>query len=365
MSVVSPPLETALLERELRRRRLWYHDIELASGMRTRFPEDYDVNPVLRAVDEDAAAFQTDLDAHLPSSLAGMTVLDLGCADGLLSVWGARRGADRVVGIERNRPNFERAEFIRRAMNLDNLEFVFGPVEGACPQERFDVVFCCGLIYHLVNPLGTLHMLRNRCRGLLLITSAVDLDDGDGSPLSRLDRYTTGAHGLWSLNLPIVRQFLATAGFEVDYERVDDRPGGRHYFAVAKCGAFSAHHVFAETIDQDFPVDLERRRERVRTTWHRLASSDDSSVAVFGAGRHTPWLFQQVVDIPGVKIACVLDDRPPADKLVAGQVVRRPTEFDVKTVDAVVLSSWHQTEVLRQRAIEVFGPDVCLVSFDR
>lgn len=294
-----------------------------------------------------------------------MTVLDVGCADGLFCTWAARRGADRVVGIERNRQNFERAEFVRQTLNPGTLEFALGPVERTCPAERFDVVLCCNLIYHLVDPLGTLHMLRNRCRGLLFITGAVDLEDGGGSPMSRLDRYTTRAHGLWSFNLPIIRQFLATAGFEISHERVENRPGGRHYFAVAKCGDFAAHHVFAETIDQEFPVNLERRRERVRATWRDLASSGDSPVAVFGAGTHTPWLLQQVADIPGVEIACVLDDRPPADKRVASQIVRRPTDFDMHTIGAVVLSSWHQTEALRQRATEVFGPDVRLVSFER
>jgi len=160
-------------------------------------------------------------------------------------------------------------------------------------------------------------------------------------------------------------EFYKKLGFEINDERVEDRPGGRHYFAVAKYGDFAAHHVFAETIDQEFPVNLQRRRERVRARWRELASSGDSPVAVFGAGTHTPWLLRQVDDIPGVEIACVLDDRPPADKRVVGQVVRRPTEFDVNTVGAVVLSSWHQTEALRQRATEVFGPDVRLVSFER
>jgi len=64
MSIVSPPPDIASLQREVRRHRLWYHDIELTSGLRTRFPEDYDVNPVLRAVDADAVGFQADLDAH-------------------------------------------------------------------------------------------------------------------------------------------------------------------------------------------------------------------------------------------------------------------------------------------------------------
>ena len=85
----------------MRARRLWYHDIELRPGLRTRFPEDYDVSPVLRRVDEGNVEILGRLDGHIPSALTGLRVLDLGCADGLYTFWAARRGARRVVAIER------------------------------------------------------------------------------------------------------------------------------------------------------------------------------------------------------------------------------------------------------------------------
>ena len=91
---------------EVRSRRLWYHDIEISPGLRTRFPEDYELNPVLRRVDAAGERITAQLAAHLPASLAGMSVLDLGCADGLCTIWAARRGAPRGVGHERHPDNF-------------------------------------------------------------------------------------------------------------------------------------------------------------------------------------------------------------------------------------------------------------------
>ncbi len=365
MSVAESTTSAGTLEREVRRRRLWYHDIEIADGLRTRFPEDYEVNPVLRRVDEAGVKIQTRLAANLPANLAGMSVLDLGCADGLHAVWMARRGARRVLGVERNRYNFEHADFVRRVLELDNLEFRWGSVERSFPDETFDVVFCFGLIYHLINPLGTLSDLRAQCRDKLFLTSAVDLEDGDGSPLCRLDRYATGAHGLWSFNTPMVRQLLTTAGFDILEESIEPTPGGHGYAAVAAPGRFSAHHIFAETLDQEFPINVYKRRQRVRETWRELGETTRKPVALFGAGTHTPWLMEQIADLDGPKVSCVLDDRIPLGTKVAGLKVCRPTEVEVEAIGAVVLSSWHQSSVLRQRAVEVFGTRLPVVSFDQ
>ncbi len=352
------------IERELHRRRLWYHDIEVVDGLRTRFAEDYDVNPDLERVDASGRQLLGQLGDELPSDLSGLSAADVGCADGLVAFWAARRGASRVLGIERNRYNYEHAEFIRSASGLDNVAFRCGGVERMLDDETFDFVFCLGLIYHLIDPLGTLNALRARCRGKLFITSAVDLDGNGDEPLCRLDRYASGAHGFWSFNTAMIRQYLTTAGFEIQTESIEDSPGGAHYFAVATPGRFSAHHIFDETLDQEFPINVDRRRARVREAWTKLAGSTRRPVAIFGAGTHTPWLLDQVRDIGGVQVSCVLDDRIPVGGTVAGLPCIRPTEVDTDSLGAVVISSWHQADVLRRRAQDVFGGKIKTVSLD-
>lgn len=352
------------LEQEVRARRLWYHDIPLDSDLRTRFPEDYELNPVLRRVDEGNARTQTRLAEYLPPDLSGLSVLDLGCADGLFTFWAARHGAEHVLGIERNRCNYERAAWVRAALDTGNVELRWGSIENQCPAETFDVVLFQGLIYHLINPLGTLQMIRTRCARTLILSSAIDLPDGNGEPMARLDRYATGAHGLWSYNVAMVRQLLTTAGFDIRSESIDGDGPGRGYFVVATLGDFPAHHIFEDKIDQEFPINVELRRRRVRDVWRRLAASADRPIAMFGAGTHTPWLLDQVSDIPGVEVTCVLDDRTPPDKCLADLPVRRPTDVDPESLSAVVISSWHQTPALLSRASQVFGDRVDIVTLD-
>lgn len=363
MTIAETSISSTGLEHDVYSRRLWYHDIELDGSLRTRFPEDYTANPVLRRVDRSNKLTLAWLDTHLARDFAGMTVLDLGCADGLFTFWAARRGARRVLGIERNRRNFDRADWLRGTLGLDNVELRMGGVERELPPESFDVVMCLGLVYHLINPLGTLHELRRRCTGRLLLTSAIDLQE-QNEPVARLDRYVTGGHGLWSFSAAMVRELLTTAGFDIIHEDLENAPAGGHYRAVASPGSYSAHHIFDDAIDQEFPINVSRRRTKVRTLWARLATEASRPVALFGAGTHTPWLLEEVSDMIGVEVACVLDDRVPETGEVAGLPVRRPAEVDPSAFYAIVLSSWHQTEPLRKRAIELFGNRTKIISVD-
>lgn len=364
MPVLALRTDAVSLEAGVRSRRIWYHNIDLPFGLQTRFPEDYEANPVLRAVDRANADLEAWTAEVLPSGPAGRYVLDLGCADGLHTLTAARRGAAHVVAMERNRYNLDRAEWLADTLALENIEFRWGNVERECPDGVFDLVLCIGLIYHLVNPLGTLAMIRSRCTGTLVLTSAIDLPEGDGSPMSRLDRYATGAHGVWSFNVSMVRQMLVTAGFEIEHEKVIGGDGAGGYLVVARPGDFHDHHIFAAAIEQEFPINVERRRQTVRAVWRELADQVNRPVALFGAGTHTPWLLDQVADLPGVEVSCVLDDRIHPAGTVANLPVRRPADIDPESVGAIVLSSWHQTEVLRLRALAVFGDRVKIVTVD-
>lgn len=364
MKPLEPDVDTKQLESEIRARRVWYHDIEVADGLRTRFLEDYEVSPVLRGVDQGNQSMLLWADQHLPSDLSDLSVLDLGCADGLFSFWAARRGAKRVVGIERNRYNFEHANHLKKILNLSHVEFHCGSLEKHFPEEPFDIVFMNGLIYHLVNPLGTLHRVRQICRKTLILSSAIDLLDGEGSPLSRLDRYATGAHGLWSFNVPFVQQLLTTSGFDVTQEEITGESTGRLYQAAAAPGEFSHHHIFEDTLNQEFPINVDRRTANVRKSWKKLSQQISGSVAIFGAGTHTPWMLDQVSDINNIPIACILDERLPLQQTLAGLTVKDPKDFDVRTVEAIVVSSWHQTEVIRKRAEQLFGNQVLITSLE-
>ena len=64
----------------------WYHTIELAPGLTTK-DAVYDLRPIADR-------------SGLPESLAGLTVLDVGTADGFWAFEMERRGAERVVAVD-------------------------------------------------------------------------------------------------------------------------------------------------------------------------------------------------------------------------------------------------------------------------
>src|SRR5436853_91083 len=53
-------------------------------------------------------------------SLAGKSVVDLGCLEGAFTVAFARLGAERAVGIEARQINWHRCEVVRRLLSLRN-----------------------------------------------------------------------------------------------------------------------------------------------------------------------------------------------------------------------------------------------------
>lgn len=96
----------------------------------------------------------------LPESLAGKTVLDVGCNAGFYSLEMKRRGAERVVGIDHDPRYLAQARFAAEVQGLD-IELVrLSVYEVDRLRERFDLVIFMGILYHLRYPLYALDMLR-------------------------------------------------------------------------------------------------------------------------------------------------------------------------------------------------------------
>jgi tRNA (mo5U34)-methyltransferase len=132
----------------------------------------------------------------LPKDFAGMSVLDVGTFDGFYAFLAERRGAERVVGVDNEQyrlwvasrwgVELEGGEGFRAihrllgsaveyrrmdAFELDRLE------------ERFDLVYCFGILHRVENPLGLLRVLRGRTAkgGTVLVeTYGIRPEDRDG-----------------------------------------------------------------------------------------------------------------------------------------------------------------------------------------
>jgi 2-polyprenyl-3-methyl-5-hydroxy-6-metoxy-1,4-benzoquinol methylase len=108
-------------------------------------------------------------------SLAGKTVVDLGCLEGGFTLAFARLGAAEAVGIEARALSHRRCELARRLLRLPNARFVHGDVkdELAHATAGFDVVFAAGILYHVADPWTLLRAMADACRDVALVDTHV------------------------------------------------------------------------------------------------------------------------------------------------------------------------------------------------
>jgi SAM-dependent methyltransferase len=140
------------------------HNIELADGTRT-IPDDA---LLLRERAWCTAALRTlDVVARRGERLR---IVDLGCLEGGFSIEFARCGHD-VVGIDARQVNIDRARAATEDLGLENVEFAVDDVKHLADYGQFDVVFCCGLLYHLDEPHAFVDLIGRVARRALILNT--------------------------------------------------------------------------------------------------------------------------------------------------------------------------------------------------
>ena len=140
----------------------WFHNMEL-QGVRTapdHFLGDY-------------PRVKWERFRHaLPADLRGKTVLDIGCNGGFYALEMKRRGADRVLGLDYDPDYLAQARFAAEVEDLD-IEFQEMSVyDIGRLEERFDIVFFIGVLYHLRHPLLALDLIHEHvARDMLVFQS--------------------------------------------------------------------------------------------------------------------------------------------------------------------------------------------------
>lgn len=179
---------------EIRKRHWTGHNIPLGGGQSTITPDI----PLI-SNDERTTTIKSLIRRDL--GVAAPRILDLGALEGGLSFEMAREGWD-VVGVEGRPSNFEKAELIRRYFNLPNLRFELRDVKSLDRNRDgvFDVILCCGLLYHLDDPFAFLETLANVISddGLLFLDTHVAPDAEAarfGTHDAQLSPPATLAHG--------------------------------------------------------------------------------------------------------------------------------------------------------------------------
>jgi SAM-dependent methyltransferase len=127
----------------------FFHTIELGGGLST---PGYPVSRYQRLVMDKIAA-----------NVKGKSVIDIGCANGLLSFHAEKCGASRVLAVD----NMARELAVMNDLLIPHfksrVETKLANVLTLTPEDvgKFDVVICTGLLYHLRYPFWSLRIIRD------------------------------------------------------------------------------------------------------------------------------------------------------------------------------------------------------------
>ena len=89
------------------------------------------------------------------SRLDGMTIAELGPLEAMHTQRLEQLGAARILAIESNVEAYLKCLIMKEALNLTRASFLLGDFNlylQECP-DRFDMVFACGVLYHMEDPL--------------------------------------------------------------------------------------------------------------------------------------------------------------------------------------------------------------------
>lgn len=139
----------------------WFQNIDLGHGIATapdHFLGDYPAFKYRRFADA------------IPADLTGRSVLDIGCNAGFYAIEMARRGAERVLGIDSDPRYLDQARLASRTLGFGDIEYrQLDVYDVARLGERFDLVIFMGVLYHLRHPLLALDLIREHVAGDLML----------------------------------------------------------------------------------------------------------------------------------------------------------------------------------------------------
>jgi len=98
----------------------------------------------------------------------GATVLDLGCAEGVISLAFAKAGAARVLGVELLQSHLDVARRICKGQK--NVSFICEHLDDTAKRpivEQFDIVLALGVIHKLHDPSIPLRFAARSCKRLI------------------------------------------------------------------------------------------------------------------------------------------------------------------------------------------------------
>jgi tRNA (mo5U34)-methyltransferase len=183
----------------------------------------------------------------IPESFQGLSVLDIGTFDGFYAFLAEFRRATRVVAVDNEQYiEWVRARWgveleggegfraIRELLDSDVEYLKLDALELDQLGERFDFIFCCGILHRVEAPARLLRLLSRRLAegGRVLIeTHGVLAAPGDGDPVHRYgpgEVYPHDDYVYWGFTAPGIELLGSESGFKrlelVDAPVIDGHP---------------------------------------------------------------------------------------------------------------------------------------------
>lgn len=148
------------------------HNVNLGEG---KFTMDPDKLQPLEETERWKAIERTIRLAFRPEELPGLSVVDLGCLEGGYSLAFAKMGL-QVTGMDAREENLEKCAWVKSHFELPNLKYVKDDVKNLGNYEKFDIIFCAGLLYHLDEPSDFIKLMYRQSRRLTLIHTHYSLE---------------------------------------------------------------------------------------------------------------------------------------------------------------------------------------------
>jgi SAM-dependent methyltransferase len=159
------------LKQEIHRLAPFHHNVELPHGLSTYVPEmSHRSLEYTRVSNLVRHAFPALLEV-CGGSLKGRRVLDVACNCGGFSVEAAKLGADYVLGFDVVDHYINQANFIKRALSLEQVDFKLMNLDkiDVTNVGQFDITFCFGILYHMENPISSMKRLSSITRHVMLV----------------------------------------------------------------------------------------------------------------------------------------------------------------------------------------------------
>lgn len=94
----------------------------------------------------------------------GLRILELGPLEGGHTYQFEKMGVNEIVAIESNVEAFLKCLIVKNLANLKNARFLLGDFVEYLREDtsRYDFIFCCGVLYHMQDPLQLIDLMAAR-----------------------------------------------------------------------------------------------------------------------------------------------------------------------------------------------------------